>query len=221
MSKVKKWLENYWYHYKWHTIVGAFLIAVVTYLIVQALTATTPQFQIMYAGPKALDMPTKIQLAEPFAQLQGPVEEEEDRVAFASIYLLTDEQAKDVLMTGFTVTDLQTNRQQFNTYTATGECLIYLLDPAWYPQLRDAGALVPLSEAMGYTPQNAIDSYGIRFKDTAFAQYFADQFTVLPDDTILCMRKFSTVMSVKGEKNQQARYQAAFDFYKKILLFGQ
>ncbi len=221
MEKVKKWLANYWYHYKWHTIIGVFVAAVLTFLLVQSLTHSAPEFQILYTGPANLDVQTKAEMSDAFAQLQGAVEDEEEEVRLASIYLLTEEQAKDVFLTGFSKVDLQTNRQQFNTYTATGECLIYLLDPAWYTQLKDAGALVPLSEVLGETPQNAQDDYSIRFKDTAFAQYFSETFEKLPDDTLLCMRKFSTAMSLSSQKKQEARYQEEFAYYKKLLSFGR
>ena len=32
---MKKWLENYWYHYKWATIISAFFITVAVICIVQ------------------------------------------------------------------------------------------------------------------------------------------------------------------------------------------
>ncbi len=221
MGKAKKWLANYWYHYKWHTIVGAFFVALITFLLVQSLTHSAPQFQILYAGPKNLEIPTKNEMSAAFAQLQGAVEDEDDRVGLANIYLLTDEQAKDVLMTPFEASNLQTNRQQFNTYTATGECLIYLLDPAWYAQLKDADALLPLADVLGATPQNAQDAYSVRFKDTAFAQHFSETFEELPDDTLLCMRRFSTAMSLSSQKKQEARYQTELAYFKKLLQFGQ
>ena len=28
MSKFLKWLDNYWYHYKWHTIIVAFFLII-------------------------------------------------------------------------------------------------------------------------------------------------------------------------------------------------
>ena len=35
MTELKKWLENYWYHYKWHTIAAVFVLFLVGYTIVQ------------------------------------------------------------------------------------------------------------------------------------------------------------------------------------------
>ncbi len=219
---MKKWLENYWYHYKWHTIVAVFLIAVITFLIVQGVTKETHNFQIMYAGPANLDAAKKEELSDPFRQLQGAVKDEDDRIAFASIYLLTEAQMEgEILLTDFNRANLHANRQQFNTYTATGECLIYLLDPAWYTQLKDANALVPLSDVLGATPQNALDEYGVRFKDTAFAKLFAEKFAVLPDDTVLCMRRFATGMTIGDDDAQKERYQTELAYYKKLLTFGQ
>ena len=35
MTELKKWLDNYWYHYKWHTIAAVFVLFLVGYTVVQ------------------------------------------------------------------------------------------------------------------------------------------------------------------------------------------
>ena len=44
------WLENFWYHYKWHTIASVFVLLVVTIITVQMCTRTTYDAYIVYAG---------------------------------------------------------------------------------------------------------------------------------------------------------------------------
>ena len=43
-----KW-DNYWYHYKWHTIGGLFIVIVATVLIVQMATKNNPDYTIVLA----------------------------------------------------------------------------------------------------------------------------------------------------------------------------
>ena len=35
MTELKKWFENYWYHYKWHTIAAVFVLFLVGYITFQ------------------------------------------------------------------------------------------------------------------------------------------------------------------------------------------
>ena len=46
----KEWLENFWYHYKWHSIVAIFLIITVTVCSVQMCSRVTYDIHITYAG---------------------------------------------------------------------------------------------------------------------------------------------------------------------------
>ena len=33
-SKVLRWWDNYWYHYKWHTIIGLFFVFVIVFCVI-------------------------------------------------------------------------------------------------------------------------------------------------------------------------------------------
>lgn len=49
-SRVLKWLDNFWYHYKWHTIIITFFVAVFTVGLVQLLTRPAYDTMIVCAG---------------------------------------------------------------------------------------------------------------------------------------------------------------------------
>ena len=42
-----KWLENYWYHYKWHTIIGLFLAAVIAFSVWEIVTDVDYDYYVM------------------------------------------------------------------------------------------------------------------------------------------------------------------------------
>ena len=44
------WLDNFWYHYKWHTIISLFLVFAITICTVQSCQKTSYDIRIMYAG---------------------------------------------------------------------------------------------------------------------------------------------------------------------------
>lgn len=47
---MKKWLENYWYHYKWPTVIVAFFLFVAVIGIVQMAGRTNNDAMFMYVG---------------------------------------------------------------------------------------------------------------------------------------------------------------------------
>ena len=49
-----KWLENYWYHYKWHTLIVAFFVIMLTVMGVQMCSREDNDIYIIYAGPELI-----------------------------------------------------------------------------------------------------------------------------------------------------------------------
>lgn len=52
---MKKWLENYWYHYKWHTLIGGAAIILVVVLIAQLAAKVNYDALFMYVGDDYID----------------------------------------------------------------------------------------------------------------------------------------------------------------------
>lgn len=51
-STLKEKIQNFWYHYKWHSIVSIFLVAVVLVCTLQLCSKTEYDSYILYAGSK-------------------------------------------------------------------------------------------------------------------------------------------------------------------------
>ena len=47
-NKAYKWLDNYWYHYKWVTLAVVFFVTVFSALTAQMLTKEKPDAVILY-----------------------------------------------------------------------------------------------------------------------------------------------------------------------------
>ena len=55
-DKFFKWLDNFWYHYKWHTIIAVFAIIVVIVGISQVVSKGTADVGVIYGGPRLLSL---------------------------------------------------------------------------------------------------------------------------------------------------------------------
>lgn len=215
MQGVKKWIENYWYHYKWHTIVGGFFLLMLTLLLVQCIGREQKDFQILYAGPIDVYTVNGDAVGGAFSDVKG------EDVAVNFLWLYTEEQLKDVSTSPATSASMASNRESFYTWTQTGESLVYLLDPTWYQYLKDNQMLAPLAETLGYTPDSAIDEYGVRFHETAFARHYAAVLGDLPADTVLCVRAEPLHSFSLGKEKAKERYAEHKKFFVDLVKYGQ
>ena len=54
MKKVWKWLDNFWYHHKWKTIIISFFLIVFIIGFVQCVQKTDADVSILYVGPEVV-----------------------------------------------------------------------------------------------------------------------------------------------------------------------
>ena len=130
------------------------------------------------------------------------------------IYSLTKKRLRCSISVG---SDVANKNERFELEMIAGESAVCLLDPALYENVRKAGGLVPLSEVFAGTPPHAVDEYGIAFGETDFARTFSSM-NVFPQDSILCLRRVTSVSRLKGKKAE--RLQAwQTDFFTAIVEF--
>ena len=98
---------------------------------------------------------------------------------------------------------------------AIDEIVSVFLDPYLYERVKSANGFVELSTLFDEVPDTAIDDYGIRFSETEFAKYF-DALDCLPVDSILCLRRQSTV-GFGGDKANGKAYEFSVAFFKSIV----
>ena len=210
-NKFLKWLDNYWYHYKWPTIVVAFFAVVITVCLVQSITNVEKDILITYAGPKALEADEKASiervltedLPEGFGN-QGT----EGKAGLISYIIYSTEQIAE-LQSQQKAVDTTFNSSEYsalNSQYKTGNGSIYLLDRWLYDELvkgdSNVERLKPLSEIFGETPEGAIDAYGIRLGDTEIYKS-SPELQVLPEDTVICLHE-----KILGQKDYDKEIEA-------------
>jgi hypothetical protein len=228
-KKIYKWLDNYWYHYKWQTILALFFTIFVSVAIGQMLTKVDDDVVILYAGPY---QPNANETREISNALQSVMSADfnGDGVKSAqilSILLMTEDQIQtakeEAAASGnvvvYNIASITENRTRFSTQIFAGETVICLLDPNWYTDVYKNGGFIKLSEVLGYTPENAIDEYSIYLRNTALAQYFS-ALHVFPEDTILCVRRMSTITAFKSEKKESVRYKNQLQMFCDMMSFS-
>lgn len=223
-----KWWENFWYHYKWHTIFvlvfGTFIIIAVT----QFVAREKPDIYVMYAGPEYVNSDDNGAVRSAFKQVMSEDFNNDGikGVMLTDITYLNGAQIEERLRQaeeeGIEIAmDYQANvtaLNRFNMEIFAGESVICMLDPELYRTVLAAGGFLTLEEILGYVPDNALDAYGLRLHDTEFAQYFQG-IRELPEDTVLCMRRLSTTSVFKGQKKMERIHSNHMIMFRDIVEF--
>lgn len=225
-NRFLRWLDNFWYHYKWQVIVVAFFVLVGTVSFTQCSNKETGDITLVYAGGCTLSAEQHQYIVDVFDAVAPPKKGDEGRMTTLltqySVYTeeemkaaCTDEDGKysPAAFANFKQVT-QDHLKTFGTYVMTGESGIWFVSEYVY-EIQNLKKLArPLSELYETVPENAFDEYAIRLADTALYQYY-DALKVLPEDTLIVMSQ----PLFMGEIANEEAYQEFLDMYYAIVNF--
>ncbi len=189
-------VKNFWYHYKWHSIFAAFLAIVLLVVSLQMCSKESYDIYVMYAGPRAFSSQevgfTAVEMEKLCPDFDG---DGKANVSFANLYIVESEDVKDLPDPGGLIMQSKKNYDSFQSEVMTGTYKLCLLDYALYTELSTAGALSDLSLVTTGIPEDKLlgeGKTGVYLRDLAIYQNAA--FSVLPGDTVVCLRRASAVV---------------------------
>lgn len=207
-SPVLKWLDNFWYHYKWPVIIVAFFIVVIVVCVLQQTGERDNDLNITYGGTYGFSLSEAEQMQQ---TLSGALVKDYNRdgtkyAGFVRFQIYSEEEIKaenDALnsaldealgkdpnrpATGGAINLAYNTEQarQLDQFVMTGESYIYICSPYVYETLKARGNVRLLKEVVGTLPSNALDDSAVLLKDT---QWYASSEILqkLPEDTVICL----------------------------------
>lgn len=214
-SKALSWIENYWYHYKWPTIIVCFFVIVFTVCTMQTCNKKSYDFTIVYAGPYNIeaDKANDIKSVFDFTIAKDFDEDGSKSTQLVNYLIYTKEQIEKLEADGKTKVDrsyVSNESQNFYNYAST-EAGICFLDPSLYQSLKNSDRLINITETLGYTPEGLIDDHGVKLSETGlYAEYAV--LSQLPEDTVVCLLR-------KQLSKKEAVYAEELEMFKAILEF--
>ena len=226
-GKLYRWLDNFWYHHKWKTIIISFFAVVILVCTLQMCRKEeSGDIAILAVGPYSFvsedsglsDFQNCLGTYLP-ADFDGNGVKKVDVISY-TVY--SEEQIKAYQAEGIQM-DTAGNvsaKNQFHSYMQTGECSILFLDPWLYEEVKANGLLKELQAQLGYTPEGGILTesegksacYGVRLGDTAlYRENIAMQ--KLPADTVICI----AAPVVTGKSGKEAEFAKAVDYFKALV----
>ena len=176
-SKFLAWLENFWYHYKWHTIIGAFFLTVILVCTVQCATKESTDMTVSFCANAALGDAER----EAVTKILGDICPEDvdgdgkktvtlnqhsifSEEQLTKLYTEKNEESGETKFdqSGYlSAKNYNTERiQNLQNYVLTGECAVWLVSEYVYTTMFDGKIVVvdsrPLSETWIYQTFDAI-----------------------------------------------------------------
>ncbi len=230
-TKLYKWLDNFWYHYKWIFLVVMVFAVFIIVSIVQMVGREDVDMYIMYAGPEVITVQNATYIQKVFENLtpdditgDGKV-----TVSLRDLAILSKEEMEernkameeaegsvDGVANGIVVSHMSQNLQTFNQEILGGDSVICLLSPYTYSIVREADGFMPIADILGYTPDGLYDECGIYLSETEFGR-FSEGLYNLPEDTILCIRRLSSMAFLKGTNKTEREHDYCVEKFKAAI----
>ena len=214
MLKLKKWAENYWYHYKWQTIICTFFLLALSVCLVQCTKKDDYAMYTLYAGPLYIGGEQSMQLKD---AINDYMDTENQNVCINS-FVYVSEAKKEEYAKGDAYVNDGINMQQttdFFDFLYTASFNMIIVDNELYSMIRKDEILTPISDISSDAKKKSVDGYSIRLYDTSLPDRYAI-FKKMPEDTLLCFRK-NVLMQSLANKNNKELYEYQKSVFKSII----
>ncbi|MBQ7670870.1 MAG: hypothetical protein IJS45_09145 [Clostridia bacterium] len=224
---------NFWYHYKWHTIIIAAILIIVGVGVSQMVRNASEKtdLSVVYAGPASIHSREAEDLKDVLSDILS-VDLNSDGAKRVYLYsirclsadqiaLIKEEAKKNGSDAGINEADNRKNYEAFSDLVFTGECGLMFLDGSLYNTVKDAGGLDKLTDALGFEPDRSFDGYGIRLCDIPAYEIY-DELEVMPAETIVCLRSISTAGGVMiSEREAKYNHTAGVRLLRDLLAVSE
>lgn len=220
-SNLFKWFENFWYHYKQQTIIALIAILTVVISTTQLMTREKYDFYTLYAGPQVLAMQDIVYIQRGISEFAIDYNQDgEVKVALNNIVMLSPDELAAANENGavFNGEFIQKTMTEYYQQIIAGDAVICFLSPYMYEIVHKEGGFMTLTEIFGSDiPDAAYDDCGIVLSKTDFG-ISHNGIDDLPDDTIMCVRRVTTL---KKSQKFIKQHEAYIELFKAMIEYSK
>ena len=213
MSKFLKWLDNYWYHYKWHTIIVSFFLIIGTISMVQIFNREKYDAYVMYVGDKAIPDTQYHDIMQSLKEVSSDYDgDKKHTINFSQTAFITDPENN-------LASSINASAIQYLSNLVVQPYYIYLMDVEVYKLYKDSGVFVPISEIVSDLPEEwYYDDTAVYFDKTDYANSFAGVDN-LGENTLLVIKIMPYASSKRVAAQERQAYDNHLDMLKNILSY--
>ena len=218
------WLDNVWYHYKAAIIIGSFALIIAVIGLTQMFTKKDNDVFFYFIGEGGLTAEARDMFVNEMSQ-SFPVDSNEDGECVVDIKLepfRLEELENGVKKIDQDVFEGSTLSQRFHLEVMNGDCVIYIMEPAFFRANLDY--LASFEEELGYVPENAVEGKGMVLSDLDFfwQKYYGEEVAEISrqtstlgyfsEDYIICLAD-------RESRYDDDYYDGNVEFLKKLIEF--
>ena len=219
-STVKEKAQNFWYHYKWHSVVALFLIIALLVCSLQLCGRTKYDTYILYAGSKSIGRTAAdgdvAEIATVISSLKRVTDDFDENgevsVNFTNLYYLT--QSEIDRAESYNDALLAADQKSLSSIMQHSEYYLMFISVGVYEAYHKAGDEELFIDLTSYSAYNEDAEY---YAPNAIHLSSIDAsrlpgLSALPEDTLICIRQ-PGVMADKSREHQEYLENA-----KKVLM---
>ena len=235
-TPILKKLENFWYHYKWHTLICLFLVVTILICSLQMCTKEEYDTYIMYAGDARISRTAGegdgiSDYGKIISALKGVSEDYDGNgkvsVSFLTYYALTAEQIEEIkasLKEGEEFNPILDDMENLNYSLLYSEYYVCFLSPEIYEKYRvyfDTEIFAPLDRyASDGREYDYYDKSAIKLSSDCLSSFRSlAGINALPEDTLICLRAKSELSDSIGSEKNSKNFEHAEEVMRKILAY--
>ena len=225
-------LENFFYHYKWHTIVAVFLVITIVICSVQMCSKPSYDVYVMYAGGHDVkktasdgDVSEYQKVISTIMQKTEDFDKDGNRnVGFLTLFLPSAEQIAEVERGDsdleISYSAVSENTEIFEQNMSFGEYSICLLSEELFLEWCEKDGIQLFAEIEEYTDEDYdgyeyLNKYGIRLSSTPIYETAGMQ--ILPEDTVVCIRLLNNLSSKFNSEKNREYYSRSEEVLRRLL----
>ena len=230
-QSISEKLDNFWYHYKWHSIVALFLVFTIIICSLQMCKKESYDLYVLYSGGheinrNGIDGNTpeyKSDLSSIGRVTQDFNEDGETNVTLKDLFMLSDEEIKAIESANddyeVNYALINENRQILRDTIMYSSYYLCLLSPAVYDEYKTVDGisifepLAPLVTEESYVEY--YDTGAVYLSSTRF--YSLPGISSLPADTLICLKSPSVFASHFNQKDTERDFSRGKTTATKIL----
>lgn len=234
-SPFMKKLENFWYHYKIHTITAVIVLITLTVLLIQTCSRVSYDAHILYAGGYEIKHTASGGDLAPYVKMTSALKsvcEDTDgdgavNISLLNLFVVNDSEAEELLLenpgqeinSALVSEDTETLHQSL----LYGDYYVCFLSERIFLEYEERYSGALFADVSSYLCEGAeyelCSESGVYLRSLPF--YELPEICDLPSDTVVCLRQVSEVSEAFGKAKNQKSFERGEKVIKSIFAYGQ
>jgi len=210
-----KWVDNFWYHNKAAVVIGFFAAIIVIVCSVQWFSKKDPDVFIYFVGHGKLSAGAAEEFVEDMELYFADDYNGDGHVVVdykEDAFIMEQTPDGNRYVSGDPNSNVQFNKTQrfaLELGVMTGDCVIYIMEPAFFHA--NTQYIADLEDVLGYVPESAIKGKGIPLsKLKAYKNLSLNRY---PSDYIICMARKKDIFT-------DEYYNGNAKFFKNLIEYN-